>query len=91
MVVKRRCLFSSGSAGRRGLTHLRAILHLLKHLLDFGESKLAGVVLLQRVELAGGDLVPLDRIRLGMEGASSTKRCATAGCSCIDLRRMAKR
>jgi hypothetical protein len=57
MVVKRRCLFSSGSARRRGLTDLRAILHLLKHLLDFGESKLAGVVLLQRVELAGGDLV----------------------------------
>jgi hypothetical protein len=91
MVVKRRCLFSSGSVGRRGLTDLRAILHLLKHLLDFGGSKLAGVVLLQRVELAGGDLVPLGGIRLGMEVASSTKRCATAGCSCIDLGRMAER
>jgi hypothetical protein len=62
---------------------LRVILHLLKHRLHL-------VVLLQRAQLAGSDLIAFDCIRLGMEGArmSSTKRRATAGCNSMGLRDM---
>src|ERR1700751_598728 len=49
---------------------LRPIPHLLKHLLHVGQAKLAGVALLQPMQLAGGDLSALDRVRLGsLEGA----------------------
>jgi len=50
--------------------------HLLEHLLHVGEAKLAGVMLLQRVQLARGDLVALDSILLGMEGAHVVDKAA---------------
>jgi hypothetical protein len=60
---------------------LRPIPHLLKHLLHVGQAKLAGVALLQPMQLAGGDLARL--IAFGSAAwkarMSSTKRRATAG------------
>jgi hypothetical protein len=45
------------------------ILHLQKHLFHVKEPELAGVVLLERVQLARRDLVALDRVLLRQEGA----------------------
>jgi hypothetical protein len=42
---------------------------LLEHLFHIGKAELAGAMLPQRVQLAGSDLIALDRVRLGMMGA----------------------
>jgi hypothetical protein len=46
---------------------LRVIAHLVEHLLHV-------VVLLQRAQLAGSDLIAFDCIRLGMEGRACPRR-----------------
>src|SRR5271163_2605427 len=54
------------SAARR-VKPSRQILQFLEHLLHVGKPKLAGIVLPQRMELARGDLIPLDAVRLSMK------------------------
>ena len=62
------------------LTHLNS--HLEKHLLHVGQPKLAGVVLLERVQLARGDRVdstPGGALCTGNLLRSSLLACATYG------------
>jgi hypothetical protein len=52
------------------------ISHLLEHFRDVEEAKLAGIVLLQRVQLACRDLIALDGVRLGKIGTHIVDKAA---------------
>ena len=62
-------MYPKNGVGQAPPSDLCVILHQFEHLARIGQPKLPGAVLLQGMQLASGDLVPLDGVRFGVKRA----------------------